>query len=647
MNFGRPVMYAFLESEHFAPTRKLFDLFKGMTGRHYPVRTFVMDKLASQMRAARVLFRCDVMLCYFHIREAIRKHVCHLISMYWAVNAQSGMVHFVNVTNNRLENAEGRLKDRVHHADTLKHAIQKVSRQAEWLMRQFELHTSYHCDRREILEGDSYVLNVVCRKTTYACSLVLRHLGPRPPSLPYDSVGTNKRSIGSKLLELFFIDFFLACFPIHQRWLSEYNLPEKGAPVTLVPKPPLAALDALPKQPNRVADKLPGPEPRKATASFKQLIVHGQILLRQGSNSANDGLPSVVQDAEPQLRLRSRGTDLGFCVICNRPTATSDRWYLKNPDITNGNKENNATPIEQRARSAGQSFRWEIYGDASTFMNTPSHFNLFGTFCNFSDVFAAAGMRLGFKPTKSYERSTLQIAGAKRMPNREGQSIISVDIGHSGFRWKKLSPSPEISICTKALGLSLGSSLFHDGGILRVLVRIFDDLQDIQRSFGCIGKFGNSVPSTFYILPYFAHVLIPGAAFFYLCASYRANVLTGNDVTQECTVTNANVVTNIKVAGNGQIFPAFSANRLDIRSASIKRQTATQEETTRPTPVDDPVRVCDYYWVAARSYVGIPGGSIIVRVQNLVGGRIFPDDELLWAFCARIRFLQGKLLVAQ
>ncbi|GAA51363.1 hypothetical protein CLF_105992 [Clonorchis sinensis] len=236
MGIGRPVMYAcmYVESEQFAPMRRLFGLFKETVGEQYPVRTFVMDKLAAQMRAARVMFGCDVMLCYFHIRKAIRKHthfansrhIFHrmaqrdnavqfrqdlqllrrtdprfasyltarllYITRKWAVQAQFGVVHFSNVTNNRLENANGRFKDRVHHADTLEHAIHKVSRHVEWLMQEFKMHTSYQCDRRQILEGDGDVLNVVCRMTTYACSLVLRHLGPRPPRLPYDSVGTNK-----------------------------------------------------------------------------------------------------------------------------------------------------------------------------------------------------------------------------------------------------------------------------------------------------------------------------------------------------------------------------------------------------------------------------------------------------------------------
>ncbi|GAA57419.1 hypothetical protein CLF_112695, partial [Clonorchis sinensis] len=333
---GSPVMHAFVEGEQLAPMRRLFGLFKEMMGEQYPVRTFVVDKLAAQMRAARVVFGCDVMLCHFYIRKAIRKHIHAVNSRHifhrmarldnavqvyritytqipedmqllrrtdprfvfyltarwlyiprkWAVHAQSGMVHFGNVTNNRLENANGRLKDRVHHTDTLEHAIQKVFRHAEWLMREFEMHTSYHCDRRQIPEGDGYVLNVVCRMTTCACSLVLRHLGPRPPRLPYDSVGTNK--------------------------------------------PPPTAFDALRKQLNRVMDKLQGLKPRKATANFKQLIVHRQILLRQGPASVTDVLLSIVEDTAPQPRWRSRDTDLGFCVLCDRPTTTSDRWCATN-----------------------------------------------------------------------------------------------------------------------------------------------------------------------------------------------------------------------------------------------------------------------------------------------------------------------------
>ncbi|GAA56402.1 hypothetical protein CLF_110814 [Clonorchis sinensis] len=71
MATGRPVMYAFAESEQFVPMLKLFDLFKLMMKEEYPVKAFVMDKLATRMLA---VFGCNVMLYYFHIRKAIRKH---------------------------------------------------------------------------------------------------------------------------------------------------------------------------------------------------------------------------------------------------------------------------------------------------------------------------------------------------------------------------------------------------------------------------------------------------------------------------------------------------------------------------------------------------------------------------------------------
>ncbi|GAA48191.1 hypothetical protein CLF_101295 [Clonorchis sinensis] len=76
MGNGSLVTYALAMREPFVPMRKMFDLFSETTGEQYPVKTFVMDKLATQMRAASAVFGCDVMLCYFHIRNAIRKHEC-------------------------------------------------------------------------------------------------------------------------------------------------------------------------------------------------------------------------------------------------------------------------------------------------------------------------------------------------------------------------------------------------------------------------------------------------------------------------------------------------------------------------------------------------------------------------------------------
>ncbi|GAA48895.1 hypothetical protein CLF_102185 [Clonorchis sinensis] len=94
MGTGRPVIYAFVENEQFTPTRKLFDLFRERMGEHYPVKTFVMDKVATQMRAGahvRPLLECanpvvhsgptkDVILIE-RVQRAATKTVAGLMSM--------------------------------------------------------------------------------------------------------------------------------------------------------------------------------------------------------------------------------------------------------------------------------------------------------------------------------------------------------------------------------------------------------------------------------------------------------------------------------------------------------------------------------------------------------------------------------------
>ncbi|GAA56138.1 hypothetical protein CLF_110075 [Clonorchis sinensis] len=111
----------------------LFALFREMVSAQHRVKNFVMHNLAAQMRLVRFVFGFGVMLCYFHIRKAIKKHLlrrtdprfvsCHTahrlyITHKWTVHAQSGVVYFVTVTNNHLENANGRLKKLVYHLNT-------------------------------------------------------------------------------------------------------------------------------------------------------------------------------------------------------------------------------------------------------------------------------------------------------------------------------------------------------------------------------------------------------------------------------------------------------------------------------------------------------------------------------------------------
>ncbi|GAA49492.1 hypothetical protein CLF_103148, partial [Clonorchis sinensis] len=66
------------------------------------------------------------------------------LTQYWAVQANSGMIHFGSWTINRLEDVNDRLTKLVHHP---------VSLQAEWLRREFEFSRNKLTDLLEIRKG--------------------------------------------------------------------------------------------------------------------------------------------------------------------------------------------------------------------------------------------------------------------------------------------------------------------------------------------------------------------------------------------------------------------------------------------------------------------------------------------------------------
>ncbi|GAA51277.1 hypothetical protein CLF_105819 [Clonorchis sinensis] len=155
-----------------------------------------------------------------------------------------------------------------HHTEGALHA--------EWHTREVVMHTSYHCDRRVLLEGDGYLLNVVCRMATCACSLVLRHLLLRPPSLPYHTVGTNK------MTNLQFVAQTLKCSQRVDTYAEIYTC-----------------------------------HSYRATGGSRITTYRPETV----------GRPSVVKDTVPQPRWQSGDAYLGFCVLCDWPTTTSDRWW--------------------------------------------------------------------------------------------------------------------------------------------------------------------------------------------------------------------------------------------------------------------------------------------------------------------------------
>lgn len=138
----------------------------------------------------------------------------------WAIHAQAGLVHLGNTTNNRLENANGRVKKVTHHGDRLINAIQKVSKHSEWLMKEFEVQAAEQCDKRPMMHTDSVVQSVIGRLTNYASGQVLRHLGRRKPHLLIS------QPHGTKASETNITDEFSLVFEPKKPNMS--SIPQKG-----------------------------------------------------------------------------------------------------------------------------------------------------------------------------------------------------------------------------------------------------------------------------------------------------------------------------------------------------------------------------------------------------------------------------------
>ena len=78
MGGGRTVMIGFVRSETYECLHSLMVMFREMMGdlACRGLQTFVVDKMAAQMRAITDVFHCDLLLCYFHLRQAVKRKVC-------------------------------------------------------------------------------------------------------------------------------------------------------------------------------------------------------------------------------------------------------------------------------------------------------------------------------------------------------------------------------------------------------------------------------------------------------------------------------------------------------------------------------------------------------------------------------------------
>lgn len=102
------------------------------------------------------------------------------ITRKWALHSQTDVLLFGNRTNNRIENANGRLKQCTHPRDCLSVSLQKIWRHSGDLLSEYYSLTSYECDRRLVLDLPDHVRCVIDRLTTYASKKVLKHLRDQP-----------------------------------------------------------------------------------------------------------------------------------------------------------------------------------------------------------------------------------------------------------------------------------------------------------------------------------------------------------------------------------------------------------------------------------------------------------------------------------
>lgn len=120
----------------------------------------------------------------------LSKHWLPIINK-WARHAQPGLVHFGNRTNNRLENANGRLKEQTNRRNSLAVAIQTVWNHSGNLIEEHTMCVSYNSDRCLLVDVDSHVRRVLDRLTTYAAKQVVQQLSECSQKLRIDLIRPN------------------------------------------------------------------------------------------------------------------------------------------------------------------------------------------------------------------------------------------------------------------------------------------------------------------------------------------------------------------------------------------------------------------------------------------------------------------------
>lgn len=114
------------------------------------------------------------------------------IKRKWAFHAQRNMVHFGNTTNNRIENANRRLKEAVCPRDCLIVSMQKVWAYTERLLHEQFVQATLGSDRRLVLPVRRNIRTVLNRLTTYAAKLVWHHVHRRQPPVQVEAISQSQ-----------------------------------------------------------------------------------------------------------------------------------------------------------------------------------------------------------------------------------------------------------------------------------------------------------------------------------------------------------------------------------------------------------------------------------------------------------------------
>ena len=114
------------------------------------------------------------------------------ITRKWSIHAQTGLVHFGNTTNNRLESANRHLKRHTNPCDALVTAVRKVSDYSRNQLVDGAMKASHGSDRRLLVTAECAVQGVLHRMMTYTAAQIVKRLKNKHTDLHHVHVNPSK-----------------------------------------------------------------------------------------------------------------------------------------------------------------------------------------------------------------------------------------------------------------------------------------------------------------------------------------------------------------------------------------------------------------------------------------------------------------------